>query len=58
MAVAAAPCEERDGLVRTGGRPYRRARPASGGRLFRCVLYYLPAARSDLPRTTLPGRTS
>src|SRR5215475_10015461 len=55
------------------GRPYRRARPASGGRLFWCLLYYSRTRRSDLAtapcvnpllsrhtilRTSWPGETS
>jgi len=54
MAVAAAPCEERDGHGRISGRPCRVARPACGPAvLCRCFLYYSRRPRSDLQ--TLPA---
>jgi len=52
MAVAAAPCEERDGRCEDwGAAPVGEHGRRSVGRLFRCVLYYSRAALSDLPRT-------
>src|SRR5213080_19741 len=62
MAVAAAPCEERDGLRRTGGRPLSvlpvlLARAAFGSPDFQAVCKE-QLSRPAIQRTSRPGRTS